>query len=91
MIGRGVVRSVTTVDSERAAALESALNRRLAVLDDCGREVRRAVESLCIDHHFDFGPLWLDRLIKARREKLPPDDVGRCRMEAAVLGLAALA
>ncbi|KRB86325.1 hypothetical protein ASE00_06300 [Sphingomonas sp. Root710] len=90
MAGRGVVRSITASDIERAANLEAALNRRLAILDDCGRDVRKAVESLCIDHHFEFGPLWLDRLIQARRQKAAPDAEALRRIEAAVLGLAAL-
>lgn len=90
MAGRGVVRSTSASDIERAAQLEGALNRRLAILDDCGRDVRKAVESLCIDHHFEFGPPWLDRLIAARRRDAPADGEDFRRMEAAVLGLAAL-
>ena len=90
MLGRGVVRSTTDNDIERAAQLEGALSRRLAILDDCGRDVRQAVESLCIDHHFEFGPLWLDRLIGARRQKIAADIEASRRIEAAVLGLAAL-
>lgn len=90
MAGRGVVRSTTANDIERAAQLEWALNRRLAILDDCGRDVRKAVESLCIDHHFEFGPLWLDRLILARQRNIAPDGEAWRRIEAAVLGLAAL-
>lgn len=90
MLGRGVVRSTTDNDIERAAQLEGALSRRLAILDDCGRDVRKAVESLCIDHHFEFGPLWLDRLIAARRQKMAVDVEASRRIEAAVLGLAAL-
>ncbi|WP_340317165.1 hypothetical protein [Rhizorhabdus argentea] len=88
--GRGVVRSDAEDDIERAAQLERALNRRLAILDDCGRDVRKAVESLCIDHHFEFGPLWLDRLIEARREKRAADTEAARRLECALLGLAAL-
>lgn len=91
MVGRGVLRSGAGGDAERAAQLEAALNRRLAVLDECGRDVRRAVESLCVDHHFEFGPAWLDRLIVARREKRTMGEEDRRRMNAAVLGLAALA
>ncbi|MBO9379109.1 hypothetical protein GG804_20265 [Sphingomonas histidinilytica] len=94
LAGRGVVRSGAagaTGDIERAAQLEAALNRRLAILDDCGRDVRRAVESLCVDHHFEFGPAWLDRLIAARRDGRPAGEEDRRRIEAAVLGLAALA
>jgi hypothetical protein len=91
LVGRGVVRSGITGNIERAAQLEAALNRRLAILDDCGREVRKAVESLCVDHHFEFGPAWLDRLIAARREQRPPADEDWRRLQAAVLGLAALA
>jgi hypothetical protein len=90
MVGRGVVRAGAGGDIERAAQLEAALNRRLAILDDCGRDVRKAVESLCIDHHFEFGPMWLDRLIAARREKRAFDEEAWRRMECAVLGLAAL-
>lgn len=90
MTGRGVVRSTTASDIERAAQLEGALNRRLEILDDCGRDIRKAVESLCIDHHFEFGPLWLDRLILARRKKIVPDADAAQRIDAAVLGLAAL-
>lgn len=88
--GRGVVRSDANDDIERSAQLERALNRRLAILDDCGRDVRKAVESLCIDHHFEFGPLWLDRLIAARREKQAADAEAARRLEFALLGLAAL-
>lgn len=91
LVGRGVVRSQAGGDIERAAQLEAALNRRLAILDDCGRDVRRAVESLCIDHHFEFGPAWLDRLIAAQRAGRAEDGDGWARMQAAVLGLAALA
>lgn len=91
LAGRGVVRSGTTGDVERAAQLEGALNRRLAILDEGGRDVRRAVESLCIDHHFEFGPGWLDRLIAARRGGRPADEEDARRMQDAVLGLAALA
>lgn len=91
LVGRGVVRSGATGDIERAAQLESALNRRLAILDDCGRDVRRAVESLCINHHFEHGPAWLDRLIAAGREGRPADEEGGARMQRAILGLAALA
>lgn len=90
MLGRGVVRSTSDNDIERAAQLEGALSRRLAILDDCGRDVRKAVESLCIDHHFEFGPLWLDRLIAARRQKIAADAEASRRIDAAVLGLAAL-
>lgn len=90
MVGRGAVRAGATGDLERAAQLEGALNRRLAVLDDCGRDVRKAVESLCIDHHFEFGPLWLDRLIAARRDGKPIDEEDSRRLAAAALGLAAL-
>lgn len=91
LAGRGVVRFGATGNIERAAQLEAALNRRLAILDDCGRDVRRAVESLCVDHHFEFGPAWLDRLVAARREGRPAGEEDRRRIEAAVLGLAALA
>lgn len=91
MAGRGAVRAGVTGNIERAAQLEDALNRRLAILDDCGRDVRKAVESLCIDHHFEFGPAWLDRLIAARRAGAVPDEDGLRRMEAAMRGLAALA
>ena len=91
LVGRGVVRSGATGDIERAAQLERALNRRLAILDDCGRDVRRAVESLCIDHHFEYGPAWLDRLIAARRHGRPFDEESDTRIQAAILGLAALA
>jgi hypothetical protein len=90
LVGRGVVRSGATGNLERAAQLEAALNRRLAILDDCGRDVRRAVESLCIDHHFEFGPAWLDRLLAARRDRRPPAPEDEARMRAALLGLAAL-
>lgn len=90
LVGRGVVRSGADGNIERAAQLEAALNRRLAILDDCGRDVRKAVESLCIDHHFEFGPAWLDRLIAARREKRMASDEDWRRMQAAVLGLAGL-
>ena len=90
MVDRGVVRATTSGDIERAAQLEGALNRRLSILDDCGRDVRKAVESLCVDHHFEHGPGWLDRLIAARRQKLAVDAEAWSRMEAAVLGLAAL-
>jgi len=91
LAGRGVVRSVVTGDLERAAQLEGALNRRLRILDDCGREVRKAVESLCIDHHFEFGPVWLDRLIATRRAKTALGAEDWRRMELAAQGLAALA
>lgn len=90
LVGRGAVRGGATGDVERAAQLEAALNRRLGILDDCGRDVRKAVESLCIGHHFEFGPAWLDRLIAARRAKRPVDEEAWRRMDAAVLGLAAL-
>jgi len=90
MVGRGVVGAGAGGSSERAAKLEAALNRRLATLDDCGRDVRRAVESLCVDHHFEFGPAWLDRLIAAQREKRIGSDEDQRRLNAAVLGLAAL-
>ena len=90
LVGRGVVRSGSGGDIERAAQLEAALNRRLAALDDCGRDVRKAVESLCVDHHFEFGPAWLDRLIAARREKRAASEEDGRRMRDAVLGLAAL-
>lgn len=89
LAGRGAVRAGVTGNIERAAQLENALNRRLLILDDCGREVRRAVESLCIDHHFEFGPLWLDCLIAARRQGVVDEEAAR-RMGAALLGLAAL-
>ena len=91
MVGRGIVRTGVTGNLERAAQLETALNRRLAILDDCGRDVRRAIESLCIDHHFEFGPGWLDRLIAARRAGRPPAEEDGWQMQAALLGLAALA
>lgn len=90
LAGRGVVRSQVTQDTERAAQLEAALNRRLALLDDCGCDVRKAVESLCVDHHFEFGPAWLDRLIAARCAKRPASDEDWRRIQDAVLGLAAL-
>ncbi len=90
LAGRGVVRSITGGDIERAAQLEGALNRRLAILDDCGRDVRKAVESLCVDHHFEYRPGWLDRLIAARRAKRAPDAEAWATLQAAVLGLAAL-
>jgi hypothetical protein len=90
MVGRGILRSGAGGDIERAEQLEAALNRRLAILDDCGRDVRRAVESLCIDHHFEFGPAWLDRLIAARREKRMAGEEDQRRLAVAVLGLAAL-
>lgn len=89
LVGRGVLRQVGG-DLEQAAQLEAALNRRLALLDECGRDVRRAVESLCVDHHFEFGPAWLDRLISAGRERRPVAAEDRARMDAAVRGLAAL-
>jgi hypothetical protein len=90
LVGRGVVRSGVAGNDERAAQLEGALNRRLAILDDCGRAVRKAVESLCVDHHFEFGPAWLDRLVAARHEGRVPNDEDWRRMEDALLGLAAL-
>jgi hypothetical protein len=90
LVGRGVVRSAATGDIERAAQLEGALNRRLAILDDCGRAVRKAVESLCVDHHFEFGPAWLDRLIAARRERRAASEEDVWRLQDALLGLAAL-
>ncbi|PCE43029.1 hypothetical protein [Rhizorhabdus dicambivorans] len=91
LAGRGVVRTGASGNIERAAQLEAALNRRLAILDDCGRDVRRAVESLCIDHHFEYGPAWLDRLIAARRAERAGSAEDGARMQAALLGLAALA
>lgn len=90
MVGRGVVGASAGGNDERAAKLEAALNRRLATLDDCGRDVRRAVESLCVDHHFEFGPGWLDRLIAARRERRATSEEDERRLNAAILGLAAL-
>jgi len=87
---RGVVRGAVTGNIERAAQLEGALNRRLAILDDCGRAVRKAVESLCIDHHFEFGPAWLDRLIAARREMRASSEEDERRLQDGVVGLAAL-
>lgn len=90
LVGRGAVRAGAGGDLERAAQLEAALNRRLAILDDCGRDVRRAVESLCIDHHFEFGPGWLDRLIAARREARVASVEDQRRMDMALLGLAAM-
>jgi len=91
LVGRGVVRSVGSGNVERADQLEAALNRRLAILDECGRDVRRAVESLCLDHHFESGPSWLDRLIAAARGHAGParEEDGRLLRDA-VLGLAAL-
>ena len=90
LVGRGAVRGGATGDIERAAQLEAALNRRLAILDDCGRDVRKAVESLCIDHHFEFGPAWLDRLIAARRAKVAVGEEDAKRVGLVLLGLAAL-
>lgn len=90
LAGRGVVRASVAGNIERAIQLEGALNRRLAILDDCGRDVRKAVESLCVDHHFEFGPAWLDRLIAARRERRSASEEDGRRMRDAVLGLAAL-
>ena len=88
--GRGVVRAAVIGNIERATQLEGALNRRLAILDECGRAVRKAVESLCIDHHFEFGPAWLDRLIAARREMRASSEEDERRLQDGVLGLAAL-
>lgn len=90
LVGRGVVGRPVEVESDRAAQLEAALNRRLASLDACGRDIRRAVESLCIDHHFEFGPLWLDRLLAARRTGGVAGEEDRRRMAAAVHGLAVI-
>jgi len=91
LAARGVVGPATGGNSEKADQLEAALNRRLAILDDCGREVRLAVESLCIDHHFEFGPAWLDRLIAASRGRCLAQEDDRRRLCAALIGLAALA
>jgi len=91
LMARGVVRPATGGNSEKADQLEAALNRRLAILDDCGRDVRLAVESLCIDHHFEFGPAWLDRLIAASRGSRPAQEDDGRRLRAALIGLAALA
>jgi len=88
--GRGVVRAAVIGNIERATQLEGALNRRLAILDECGRAVRKAVESLCIDHHFEFGPAWLDRLIAARREMRASSEEDERRLQDGVVGLAAL-
>lgn len=90
LVGRGVVRAAGGGDIDRAAQLEAALNRLLSRLDECGREVRRAVESLCVDHHFEFGPAWLDRLVAARREGAAGGAEDVRRMRDALTGLAAL-
>jgi hypothetical protein len=64
MVSGGAVRSVSSGDARDH--LEGALNERLDRIGRLGRDVRRAVESLCIDQHFDAGPAWLDRLIAAK-------------------------
>lgn len=54
---------------ERDRMIDEQLNARNAVLDRLDREtrgVRKAVYAICVDHHYDFGPEWLDRLIALR-------------------------
>ncbi|MBP8234409.1 hypothetical protein [Rhizorhabdus sp.] len=90
MVGRGAVGRPVEADTDRSAQLEAALNRRLARLDACGRDVRKVVESLCIDHHFEYGPLWLDRLLAAGRGPGAECDEDRLRLAAAITGLEAI-
>lgn len=85
LVSGGSVRGGATSDARRWEVIERALNDRLAALDDMGREVRSAVESLCIDQHFDDGPAWLDRLIAGRG-----DAADRRRMMLAADGLAVI-
>ncbi len=90
MVGRGAVGRPVEAETDRSAQLEAALNRRLASLDACGRDVRKAVESLCIDHHFEYGPLWLDRLLAAGRGRGAGCEEDRRRLAAAITGLEAI-
>lgn len=89
MVGAGAVRGGYA--GSHQDRLEFALNERLARIGALGREVRSAVESLCIDQHFDAGPAWLDRLIAAKASNGLVDTSDWARMLLAVRGLAEIA
>ena len=54
-------------DDERDARREQALNDGLALVEQCGREVRIAFDHLVIDPNPDQGPPWLDVIVIAHR------------------------
>lgn len=89
MVGAGVVQGGGGGDQRDH--LEGALNERLGRVEKLGRDVRRAVESLCIDHHFDAGPAWLDRLIASKACDAAYRTEDWAMMQLAVRGLVAIA
>lgn len=69
-------------DHERAKRREEWLTGVVRQADAMGREYRRAFDELVIDVHPDSGPVWLDRIIYARkhRSEITPNDAARLMM-----------
>lgn len=74
-------------DEERAAresAREESLNKTLAKI---GPARRLAFDQLVIDPYPDFGPMWLDRIIAAKREGRQPSSSDERTLRLALEGL----
>jgi hypothetical protein len=90
-VSRGSVASLRAeMDWDTPDPLEDALNKRMAAIELCGRDVTRAVRDLCLGEHLNGGPTWLDRLIIARRDDSLVDTSDWAMMRWACVGLAAI-
>lgn len=82
--------NVTQIDAKKAKAREEWLNGCLTHVNRMGREVRRAFDQLVIDVNPDHGPLWLDTMIYAQRQKLPVPLAGKSQLRRALDALETL-
>jgi hypothetical protein len=74
--------------------LEAALNMSLDRINAMGRDVRSAFDKLTINEGptgFDSGPVWLDRLVLAKRKGEAPPPHDRRLLDVALLALSAIA
>lgn len=89
LVGAGSV-SGGAFDADRDAKLEDAFDRRFRAISSCGRDVKSAVDQLCVDFNPDHGPDWADRLIAAKRAGQEPRPCDAIMLQKALVGLAML-
>lgn len=81
----------TPMDPKTEKIREDAFNVALAMVSARGRDVRRAFDHLVIDPQPDSGPVWLDRIIYAHRQKGRAAEGDYAMLKLAIEGLEVLA